>query len=240
MKTKKFLFYLLAAVLAGCVPVMSLHPLYTEGDIIFEEKLLGTWVDDSNETIWEFKRVVDESEKAIEFKRPDRPENAYKLLFHNNKDGAKGLFFAHLVKLENMLFLDVCPSQLPCAPKDPNEFQFYNIFFLVPVHTFIRVDSVEPRLKMRLTDDDGMKKLLAEDPNVVKYELADDKLILTASTKELQAFVLKYADNNRVFSNEVVLSRKKPKDPNDNDPNAVDPNLLDPNNADPNEVSKIE
>ncbi|MHC4572585.1 MAG: hypothetical protein ACYS76_00390 [Planctomycetota bacterium] len=27
MKTKKLLFYLLAGILGGCVPVMSLHPL---------------------------------------------------------------------------------------------------------------------------------------------------------------------------------------------------------------------
>ncbi len=242
MKTKKLLFYLLAAILGGCVPVMSLHPLFTEKDVLFEEKLLGTWVNDPNNptTTWEFERVMDESENAIEFKRPDRPENAYKLVFHNNKDDGKGSFFAHLVKLENMLFLDVYPSQLPCAPKDPNEFQFYNIYFLVPVRTFIKIDSIEPQLRMRLTDDDDMKKLLAEDPNVVKYELADDKLILTASTRELQAFVLKYADDSRVFSNEIVLSRKKPQDPNDNDPNVVDPNLIDPDNTDPNEVSKIE
>jgi hypothetical protein len=37
MKTKKVLFYVLAGILAGCVPVMSLHPLYTEQDTVFEE-----------------------------------------------------------------------------------------------------------------------------------------------------------------------------------------------------------
>jgi len=50
MKTKKLLFYSLAALLGGCVPVMSLHPLYTEKDVLFEEKLLGRWVDGPNNT----------------------------------------------------------------------------------------------------------------------------------------------------------------------------------------------
>ena len=60
MKVKKFLFYLLAALLGGCVPVMSLHSLYTEENVVFEEKLLGTWVDDPNspETIWEFRLLT--------------------------------------------------------------------------------------------------------------------------------------------------------------------------------------
>lgn len=215
MKTKKLLFYLLAALLGGCIPVMSLHPLYNKEDVVFEKNLLGIWVDDSNETTWEFKRVVDESDSTYKFKRPDESEKAYELVFYNNEDGIKGSFFAHLVKLENRLFLDVYPSQLPCAKPDPNEDWVYNIFFLVPVHTFIKIESIEPQLKMRLTDDDEMEKLLKEDPNAVKYELADDKLILTASTKELQAFVLKYADDSRVFSDAIVYSRKKNKGPNE-------------------------
>ena len=58
-------------------------------------------------------------------------------------------------------------------------------------------------------DDEDMEKLLKRDPNAVKHEIVDERLILTASTKELQAFVLKYADDSRVFTNEIVLSRKK-------------------------------
>jgi len=228
MKTKKLLFYSLAALLGGCVPVMSLHPLYTEKDVLFEEKLLGSWVNDPNNptTTWEFKR-------------PDESKKVYQLICLDKED-KKGLFDVYLVKLESKFFLDLHPGQLPCGQiDDPEKVEWlYNVFFLVPAHTFIKIDSIEPQLRMRLTDDDDMKKLLAEDPNVVKYELADDKLILTASTRELQAFVLKYADDSRVFSNEIVLSRKKPQDPND--PNTIDPNYIDPDNTDPNEVSKIE
>ncbi len=198
MKVKKILFYLLAALLGGCVPVMSLHSLYTKENVVFEEKLLGTWVDDSNspESIWEFKRV-------------DDPKNVYKLIFSDD-EGKKGSFVAHLVKLQNKLFLDVYPDELPWEPDDPNEAKWlYNSFFLIPVHTFIKIDSIEPQLKMRLTDDDKMTELLKEDPNAVKHTSIEDRLILTASTEELQAFVLKYVDDSRVFTNEVVLNRRE-------------------------------
>ncbi|MCH7556007.1 MAG: hypothetical protein IIB56_00960 [Planctomycetes bacterium] len=198
MKVKKILFYLLAVLLGGCVPVMSLHSLYTKENVVFEEKLLGTWVDDPNgpEVIWEFTHI-------------DEPKNAYKLIFSDDK-GKKGSFVAHLVKLENSLFLDVFPDEFPCDTEDPNKTDWlYNVFFLVPVHTFIKIDSIEPQLKMRLTDDDKMAELLKEDPNAVKHTSIEDRFILTASTKELQAFVLKYADDNRVFTNEVVLNRRE-------------------------------
>ncbi|MHC4462459.1 MAG: hypothetical protein ACYS6W_06180 [Planctomycetota bacterium] len=226
-RTKKFLFYLLAALLGGCIPVMSLHPLFTDENLIFEEKLLGTWADDPNspETTndWEFKRVVDSPENEWEFKRPGKPEKTYKLVFINNEDGTKGSFFAHLVKLKDRLFLDLYPSQLPCAKPDPNDDWLFNALFLTPGHSFMIIDSIEPRLKMRSTNDNEMEKLLKRDPNALKHELVDERLILTASTKELQAFVLKYADDSRVFSDEIILSRKKAKalqesgeqDPND-------------------------
>lgn len=206
MNTKKLLFYLLAVLLGGCVPVMSLHPLFTKENVVFEEKLLGTWVDDPNSpgVIWEFKRIAE-------------PEKAYKLIFSDDK-GKKGSFVARLVKLENRLFLDVYPAELPWEPEDPNNVKWlYNSFFLIPAHTFMKIDSIEPQLKMQLTDDNKMEELLKEYPDAVKHTSVEDRLVLTASTKELQTFVLKYADDNRVFTGEIVLNRKKSKDPNSGD-----------------------
>jgi len=204
MRTKKLLFYLLAVLLGGCVPVMSLHPLYTEKDIIFEKKLLGTWVDDPNnpETTWEFKRF-DEQEEAA--------EKAYKLIFSDN-EGRKGSFVAHLIKLDNKLFLDIYPGELPWDPEDPNKVEWlYNTIFLIPAHTFIKIDSLDPQLKMGLTVEDKMEELLKENPGAVKHTSVEDRPILTGSTQELQAFVAKYADDSRLFANEIILTRKKDK-----------------------------
>ncbi len=198
MDTKKILFYLLAAVLGGCVPVLSLHCLYTDADVVFEEKLLGTWVQDPNsdKTIWEFTRI-------------DEPNNAYKLIF-TDEEGKKGSFVTHLVKLKDKLFLDVYPSELPWEPEDPNQVDWpYNGFFLIPAHTFIKVDKIEPQLKMRITQESKMEELLKENPNAIKHTSIEDRLVMTASTKELQAFVLRYADDERLFADEIALDRKK-------------------------------
>jgi len=213
VKIKKLLFYLLAILLGGCIPVMSLHPLFTEEDLVFEEKLLGTWVDDPNspKSTWEFKRIVDSSKKEWEFDLPKKQEKAYKLILLDNKQGTKGSFFAHVVKLKDQLFLDVYPSQLPSAKMDPNEIWAFNVLFLIPGHSFAIIDSIEPQLKIRWTTDDQLEKLLKEEPNAVKHELVEDRIILTASTKKLQSFVLKYADDERVFPAKAVLFHKKSK-----------------------------
>jgi hypothetical protein len=200
MSAKRVLFYLLLGILGSCVPVMSLHPLYNENDIIFDEKLLGLWVGDSNE--------------SMEFTRPEKGEKTYQLIIasidKDSKKPIKGIFDVRLVKIENKLFLDVFPKELPCGKIEPNEAKwFYNAFFLVPAHTFARVDSIGPKLKLRLTDNESMIKFLGKDPNAIKHETVEDNPVLTADTKTLQKFVLKYADSNNVFSEELILGKSK-------------------------------
>ena len=197
MNTRKLLFYMLAGLLGGCVPVMSLHPFYTRKDVVFDKKLLGTWVDDPNkpEIIWRFDSI-------------DEPRNAYKLIF-TGEDGQKGSFVAHLVRLNNRLFLDIYPDEAPWDMEDPNESPWpYNSLFLIPAHTVAKIDSAEPRLKMRLMLETQLKKILEENPEAIAHVVVEDRPVLTASTSELQAFVLKYADGDKLFTDEIILERK--------------------------------
>jgi hypothetical protein len=207
METKKFLSYLLALSLVGCVPVLSLHPLFTEKDVVFEQKVVGVWVDESEGT-WQFKGI-------------DDPAKAYEMSL-TDKEGKKGLFVAHLVKLKDRLFLDIRPKQFPAGGEDVEKMELlYNAFFFVPAHTFLAVDSLEPEFRMRWANRDEIKELLEKDPNAVKHEIVEDTIVLTAPTKKLQQFVLKYADDREVFGNEIILRRKKAVKPSE--PEATDP-----------------
>jgi hypothetical protein len=203
MNVRKLTFYLLAVLLGGCLPVISLHPLYTDEDIAFQENLLGVWVDDPNAP-----------ETTMEFSRSDKEKNEYKLIL-TDKGGEKGLFTVYLIKLKDKLFLDAYPRELPWEQDDPNEVVRWplNSICLIPVHMFIKIDSIEPQLKMRIINNSSLKELLKKDPDVIKHTLIGDRILVTASTKELQAFVLKYADDNEVFSDEIVLNRKAGKNP---------------------------
>jgi hypothetical protein len=183
---------------------MSLHPLYTKEDVQFKEELLGTWADDSNDTTWEFRQS-------------EETEGKYDLIVTGESEEGepKGLFAAHLVKLEDKFFLDVYPANWPGGdPEDPNTTPWpYNMFFFVPAHTFLKVDFTgTDTMKIWLTDDEKLGEILDENPNAIKREVIEDydgHIVLTASTKELQAFVQKYADDERLFSNEIELHHKK-------------------------------
>lgn len=202
MKMKKYLFCLFVLIIGSCGPVLSLYPVYNVSDTIYEPKLIGSWVDEVNNV-------------TMDFTRPEAEGRNYRLVYtsidKDSKKAAKGIFSAYLVRLGNKLFLDVFPEEMPNGSlEDPNNYKwYYNAFFLVPGHTFAVVDSIEPQLKMRITDSDKLKDFLEKEPNAVRHEIVTDSLVLTAKTAELQKFVIKYADSRDVFSTEMNLKRQK-------------------------------
>ena len=212
MRAKKTLFYCLAALLGGCAPVLSLQPLFTNQTLVFEEQLLGTWVDDANDpnTSWQFARLEPTAAENLPDGLGDTPEKVYRLNLRDEKD-RKGTFLAALVKLDGKLFLDVLADRFPSGQEDIEEMDlFYNAFLFVRAHTFIKIDMTETKLTLRLTNDDKLQALLDAEPNAVPSFEADDRIILTASTPVLQAFVTKYAADERVFADEIVLERRRP------------------------------
>jgi hypothetical protein len=210
MKAKRVMFYCLAGLVAGCVPILSLNPLFTKEDIVFDEKLLGTWTEEGGEsgTSWDFARFEESAAEGL----PKDLQSEFKRLYRLNladKDGHKGVLAACLVKLGERRFLDIFPDQFPSGESDPEKTKLmYNAFLFFPSHTFIRVDAIGDQLKIRFTDDDEFKKLVEAEPKAVTYAATQERPILTASTKELQAFVTKYADDDRLFPHEMTLARK--------------------------------
>jgi hypothetical protein len=207
---KKLAFYCLAVLLAGCVPVVSLRPLFTKDTIVFEEKLLGTWVDDSNQPqiVWEFAPLEENAAERLPAEMRETIQKCYRVNVIDDK-GRKGSFAACLVKLQDKLFLDVLPDKFPSGERDAEQMKLaYNAFFFVPVHTFVRVSAIGDQLKVRLTDDEEFKKLLKAQPKAVRFDMIDDRPVLTASTADLQAFLAKYADDERLFPSDLTLTRK--------------------------------
>jgi hypothetical protein len=226
MKIKKLLPFTLAFIIAGCVPIWSLYPLYDDKHIVFDEKLLGTFIDDNNDATvtWEFTRA----------NKPNTYRLIHSFLPKEEPNVMKGLFEAHLVKLNGHFFIDIIPREPPWGngygDGDLKKLQWpFNSLFMMPVHTFVKVEILESELKIWPTDVDDLKKLLKADPNAVKYELVDNTPVLTASPQQLQSFVLKYADDNRLFSDgrSLTLKISKPaKDVNEPKTTTTDVNNI--------------
>lgn len=174
MKAFWKLFTLSLALLAtACVP--SLHSLYTDADLVFDNALVGVWVeDDSN---WIIKKA---SNKAYEVTMIDN-------------DHTTGHFQGHLVKLGEHLFLDLYPNEPEFEVND-----FYKSH-LIPSHTFALVKFDTKKLSMRFMHIETIAQIVHENPDAIKHERIEDRVLLTAPTKDLQAFILKHMDDEDFF-----------------------------------------
>ena len=186
MKTKKITFYLLAVLLGGCLP--SLHQLHTDETLIFEERLVGKWKTEDDE-IWEFRKA---GEKEYEMRLLD---NEWK----------EGRFEAHLIELEGMMFLDIFPDT-----EALEDMQDYYKMHILPAHTFMKVDQIDPNLQLRMMSPDAVWKILEDDPTLLKHESVDDGGVLTAPTEQLQKFVVEYANVEDVFGDASDMTRLEP------------------------------
>jgi hypothetical protein len=168
--------------LAGCF-VLSVHPLYFEKNLIFESGLVGTWGEKEHEKdlseLWIFKQTG---------------EKSYQLTIRDKEDG-EGLFEAHLLKLGDHLFLDLFPEE----PENSSE--FYNMH-VVPCHSFMRVSLEGNVLRLALFDLEWLENNLEQNNVSIKHERRDDTIVLTASTEELQEFVLKHIEEAFKFEDE--------------------------------------
>ncbi len=220
-----FLVFVVCLVLAqGCIP--SLHPLYTKDKIIYLNELEGVWTDKpggvqihkKEKVMGEEKEVTvtmknDEADMPTVWDFRKNSDGGY-FLVHQDEKGIKAAFDVYVVKLGGGYFMDFYPADFPSEESNgpdvldfkPNSFQ---VFHLLPVHTFAKLIITEGEVKINLFDPDFIGKLLEQRKIRIKHELlVDGGYVLTAQPDELQKFVEKYADNDELYVDGAVVLNK--------------------------------
>jgi hypothetical protein len=159
-----------------------LHPFFTDNDIVFNDELLGEWINDSGE--------------KCKFTRSGA--NQYEFLFVDEEPAP---FKARLIELDGVMYLDL-------YPKDSDRSVGPYLANIVPAHTLARVTIAEDSISIAMMDGDWLKQLSDRNQLGLAHErLADGAIVLTAPTRELQAFVMKHADDNEAFGDADVFHR---------------------------------
>jgi hypothetical protein len=178
---KIFVVFVTSLAMAGCF-APALHPFFTNENIVFKETLLGGWVKDSGE-------------KCLFTKSG---ENHYEFLY---VDEGSARFEARLIELGGATFLDLYPKPM----SEGNGTVLANF---VPAHTLARVTISNDSISIALMDGDWLKKLSDQNQLDVAHERIDDDLVvLTAPTRELQAFAQKHAFTKEAFGEAAVFHR---------------------------------
>ena len=171
------LAFAIAALSQGCIP--SLHPIYTENDLIFDKALVGQWKDQdpNSHRQWRFTSSNEES---------------YRLVY-GNSDGEQSVFHAHLARIQGTMFLDVQPEERELRA-DP----FFESHVILG-HSFLHVERIQPQLRLRAMDPTWLEQHLEKNPEAIACEKLNGDIVITASTQELQRFVLRHVTTEGAF-----------------------------------------
>ena len=182
---------LAAAFFGGCV-VHCIQPLFTGREFITFPGLAGTWVqkeDDGKEVgAWAFAEN----------------ERQYKLV-HTDEKGRKAIFNVAAGKIGTNVFLDFSLLD-PLPGAELNDLAGAG---LIAPHAFVKVVKTNDALLLVAMNYEWLEKHLAENPKAIAHTVQDKRVILTASTTELEAFVARHAHDEKAFANVIKLSPKK-------------------------------
>jgi hypothetical protein len=199
MKTKNIL--LIAAtglLLSGCF-IKSLFPFYTKKDVVYDSSIIGTWID-SDSSKW----IIN---KQTKWSYPS--DSSYQVDIIDN-DGKKCTFNVHLFRLNNQLYLDFFPN----GHIGSNSFVEENI---VPTHSLAKISYTTKSIKVQWFNEIWFGQLLKQNRIRIKHEKLSDNdtegdsesYLLTASTKELQKFIIKYGNDSLAFKSIWENDKKK-------------------------------
>jgi len=180
----------LSLFLTGCIP--SLHPLYSPETQIYSPELLGTWISVEDEGVWTFD--------------PGKEGENYRLTYSSDRflqEGTQQEFYeVYLVKLGDYHFLDFKPLEKNLSAEQ------LSIAWMLPTHSFARVDFEEKGIVIRMFDYEWLESLFEERKIRMKHEKVEDgTIVLTATTSELQSFIHKYAEEEQAYIDPVTLRK---------------------------------
>ena len=172
--------------LAGCV-VTSIYPYYTDKDLVFDQAMLGNWVEAGQ---------TNESSEHVRFEAMGT--NGYWATVFG--DSETNSFEVHLFRLNAQLFVDSFPTNRSLD--------------FVPVHQVSKVTQIGPEIETANLNYDWLAKLLEKNPRTIRHMVLRDnpgdehgRIVLTADTKELQRFILKNVNNTNAWNEPSQFKR---------------------------------
>lgn len=176
----------LAAVVAavpGCLPPRALNPFYTAADLVLDHRLVGTFDED------------DDGVDAIRIRAPVGADSVYTL--EDPDPGSTSVPLAgRLFRLGGSLWLDISSTR-----------HLGDDWLFAPLHCVCRVEFPEDGLELRCLEGQWLRERIAAGTAEPMVVLADDEIVLTGTTEELQAFLLRHRDDPAAFPAELRLQR---------------------------------
>jgi len=204
----------LSIFLSGCF-LKSLHPLVSEKDAVTVNGINGVWEKDDQR--WTFIKegeyedltmsgVQGNAEFSITMTdegsdSTNTDHNSYLIIYEDLSEELvdSSYFFGSFAMLNGDYYLDLYPFDL-------GSLNFESSHYL-PVHTFSKISLNEDSLVISLFKDSWIEEQITDNRVRIKHEKTEDTVLITASTEELQKFIIKYGNMTEAYRDPINLNR---------------------------------
>ena len=195
--------------LAGCLT--TLHPIFTANDLVTDSRLIGSW-EKANDKTKDRTIVVYRLPDANEIKNlsPALQSEAAKIYMLDEKDeqgNLRSTNYAFMVKLGKYYYMDYYPA----SEKERRLSDHFFAAHYVPMHSIYRIQfKNDNSFNVQRLDGGYLAKLIKNKQIRIKHEVMEDGgIFITASTQELQQYLIKYSDVPEAYSNDDLYSKVK-------------------------------
>ena len=192
---------MLALMAGSCIP--SLFPLYTNEDLITDDRIVGTW-DAGDGGIWVIERL--DYSPSSDFFSSDwsdtKEKNTYKLVVTeiDRVDTLEAEFLVHMLVLGGQHYLNYYPVDYELD----HDFMSWH---MIEANNFSKVWITEDSISLGFFDPSYLEELIDENRIKISHIRHDNGILLTARTRELQKFVIKYGDEEDAILEPDVFKR---------------------------------
>ncbi len=198
-----------AAIMFGCMP--SLHPLYSDSDIVFDEGLIGDWSEEDEEEIWTFEQgegggyyltitEIEDDDEAGDVDDEDDAEGEDDDDIDDDNGGEAVALRAYVFELNGRRLID-----FHADPPELSGTSYEDL--MLPMHWFGTIEIADDYFDIALMEGDTLLSMIKAGVNVPAYVDMNGFPLLTAPTEELQAFVRDHMDDG-LFSVKGRMYRK--------------------------------
>jgi hypothetical protein len=200
-------FFLVIVLFTGCLT--TLYPIFTEKDLVYKPELVGAWKtsrDNKKDGSAEIHSLANERTVELPGKISSIKDKGYLITYRDEDNKITGSYIAFLARIGKHLYFDYYPVPLE-AEKKADEFYMQHF---VKMHTPFRV-NILPKGGFELSQLEGsyLDKLIEEKKIRIRHEVnSDGGAVITASTEELQQYILKYGDDPEAVQKEKTTFSK--------------------------------
>ena len=197
---------LLLIFLSSCLS--TLHPIFTDKDLAYDPKLIGAWNTENEGK--KGKVIISNLATENSLELPGNisaiKQQGYFIIYKDENGKTSEQYIAFLARIGKHLYFDYYPID---KKEDRKLDEFSGVHF-VRMHTSYRVEILKDgSFELSQLDGSYVKSLIDEKKIRISHETdADDNTIITASTKELQQYLLKYGDEPSAYRSEKTTFKK--------------------------------